>query len=68
MPEDVAVVGVDDIDAAALVRPTLTTVHIPAVQIGRRAGELLLSRLDRTAERAPRRVVVPHLLITRQSA
>lgn len=68
VPDDVAVVGVDDITAAALVDPALTTVHIPAIQIGRCAGELVLSRLDGTAGDEPRRTVVPHLLVTRQSA
>jgi LacI family transcriptional regulator len=48
VPGQLAVVGVDDIEAAALVNPSLTTVRIPAHEIGRVAGELLLGLQTRT--------------------
>ncbi len=68
IPGDVALVGFDDIDAAALVNPALTTVVNPSYETGRSAGELLLSRMqgDYTG---PRRVVVlPCPLVQRESA
>lgn len=46
VPGELAVVGFDDIDAAALVRPALTTVALPAYEIGQRSGELLLARMS----------------------
>jgi LacI family transcriptional regulator len=67
VPADVAVVGVDDIDAAALVTPALTTVRVPAMEIGHAAGQLLLSRLDGATPPARRTVLVAHELITRDS-
>lgn len=67
VPGDVALVGVDDIDAAQLVRPALTTIRIPAEEIGRAAGELLLHRID-DPDGAVRQVLVGHSLIVRQSA
>jgi DNA-binding LacI/PurR family transcriptional regulator len=67
VPGDLAVVGVDDIDAAGLVAPALTTVRIPAGDIGRVAGELLLSRMEPEARRAPRTILVGHELIVRDS-
>lgn len=68
VPEDIAVVGVDDIDAAALVRPALTTVRVPAEEIGRAAGDLLQRRLDDSAQAPHRHVLVGHRLIERASA
>jgi LacI family transcriptional regulator len=66
IPQDVALVGYDDIDAAALVTPRLTTVLNPAQQVGETAGHLLIERMH--GYRGPRRrVVIPHRLITRES-
>jgi LacI family transcriptional regulator len=67
VPEDVAVIGVDDIDAAGLIRPALSTVRIPAQEIGLVAGELVLARID-GADGPQRQVLVPHNLVIRESA
>jgi DNA-binding LacI/PurR family transcriptional regulator len=67
VPEDVAVLGVDDIEAASLVSPSLTTVRVPAQEIGRVAGEQLLARMANPAA-AARRVLVQHHLVVRASA
>ena len=67
VPTDLAIVGVDDIDAARLVRPALTTIRVPAQEIGRAAGDLLLHRLS-DPDGARRHVLVRHSLITRHSA
>ncbi|GEK20342.1 LacI family transcriptional regulator [Cellulomonas xylanilytica] len=42
VPEDVSVVGYDDIPAATLVSPTLTTVTVPLARLGRAAVDLLI--------------------------
>lgn len=68
VPRDVAIIGVDDIDAAALVRPALTTVRIPAEEIGRAAGELLLHRIAEGMTTTHRHVLVQHTLRVRESA
>lgn len=67
VPGDLAVVGVDDIDAAQLVRPALSTVQVPAEEIGRAAGDLLLHRIG-DPDGAHRHVLVGHQLVIRQSA
>lgn len=46
IPDDVSVVGFDDIDLARMLEPELTTVAVPAERIGRRATALLLDLLD----------------------
>ena len=45
VPEDVSVVGFDDIFAADFVRPSLTTLGGRALDAGRRAVDLLLARI-----------------------
>jgi LacI family transcriptional regulator len=42
IPDDVALVGFDDVPAARYLAPPLTTVRLPAIELGRRAGEMLL--------------------------
>jgi LacI family transcriptional regulator len=68
VPDDVAVVGVDDIDAAGFVRPALSTVRVPAEEIGRAAGELLMHRITAGETESHRHVHVQHTLISRDSA
>ena len=41
-PHDLSVVGFDDVDAAALSTPSLTTVRVPKIQLGACAADLLL--------------------------
>ena len=58
VPDDVALVGYDDIEAAALVTPALTTVPNPAYAIGETSARLLLERMR--GERREARHVVLH--------
>ena len=44
-PDDLSIVGVDDIDLASAMQPGLTTVHAPKEQMGRAAVSLLLDHL-----------------------
>lgn len=57
VPQDIAIVGFDDIEAWAMHRPVLTTVRQPYEGMGRHAANLLLQRLK--APDAP----VRHLLL-----
>jgi LacI family transcriptional regulator len=68
VPESVAIVGFDDIDAASMVQPRLTTVHNSPDDLGRRCGELLLSRMSGQYSGAGRQVVIPAELVVRDSA
>jgi LacI family transcriptional regulator len=67
VPEEVALVGFDDSDWAALLHPRLTLVRQPAYELGRQAAELLFERLQSTDMLAPRTVVLPTELVVRES-
>ncbi|GAB4191994.1 MAG: DNA-binding transcriptional regulator CytR [Phycisphaeraceae bacterium] len=62
IPEDVSVVGFDDIQQMAFVNPSLTTVHLPLYEVGARACELLVQRVrgktDKIAERLATHLVL----------
>lgn len=64
IPGDVSVVGFDDTPVAEDVTPSLTTVHLPLIDMGRKAMELAL----RSSDDAPRRVEVDVRLVERPSA
>ncbi len=65
VPDDVSVVGFDDIPLAAYFDPPLTTVRLPAYELGQAAGRALLERI---ADRAiPDRTLLPTELIVRAS-
>ena len=68
VPDDVAVAGFDDVDAATIVSPALTTVVNPSYDTGVAAGRLLLSRLTQEYVGVGRRVEVPCPLVVRESA
>lgn len=71
IPRDVAIVGFDDVDLAALASPTLTTVHQPVFDLGSTAAELVLaaSRRGRAplASLTPADRVLPTRLVIRES-
>lgn len=67
VPDDVAIVGFDDIPLAALVTPALTTCRTSRYELGTQAMELLLERIDGCTEEC-KEIVLPTELIVRNSA
>jgi DNA-binding LacI/PurR family transcriptional regulator len=68
VPEDVSVVGFDDMASAALQNPALTTVRQPLQQMGAIAAETLLQRINAGADApCPEAIVVDPRLIVRAS-
>lgn len=66
LPEDLSVVGFDDIPQAVHVHPSLTTVRQPLEQMGRIAAETLLQLIN-DPHFVVERIVLPTELIIRQS-
>ena len=50
VPEDIALVGYDDFGVSRLTTPALTTVSVPAVEVGRRAATRLLDLIEGTPQ------------------
>lgn len=67
VPEDIAVAGFDDITSARYANPPLTTVRVPVYELGRRAGDRLVQRIQSGASASPETFKVSHELIVRES-
>jgi len=68
VPDDLAVVGFDDIELASLVTPSLTTLANPAFTTGREAGRLLTERMAGGHQGPARTVTLPSPLVIRASS
>ena len=66
VPEDLALVGFDDLSFAAHLSPPLTTVAQPRLDVGLRAGHLLINRIEGQGT-LPRHIELPTSLIVRES-
>ncbi|MCM3747170.1 substrate-binding domain-containing protein [Paenibacillus pasadenensis] len=66
VPRDMSIVGYDDQNLAALLRPRLTTVAQPVLSIARSAVEALLVQLEGKEQSLP--VVLKPELISRESS
>jgi LacI family transcriptional regulator len=67
IPDDISVIGFDNIPQSAVVHPPLTTVQQPLEQMGRVAAQMLLGIL-KDPEREAGRIELPTELIVRESA
>ncbi len=65
-PEDLSVVGFNDMPFADKFAPPLTTVHVPVYELGTRAAQLLLERLQSDAP-PPRTMLLETRLVVRRS-
>lgn len=68
VPEDVAVIGFDDLGVAERTTPPLTTVRNPIGEMAERATRLLLEQIDGRAGSRPMRMIIPPELVRRASA
>ena len=68
VPQDISVIGFDDILVGKYLEPPLTTVHLPAVDLGRHAGEMILRIIQGQALDAMSVRLPTHLVIRRSTA
>lgn len=68
VPEDVALVSFDDLPPTLLTTPFFTVSAQPAYEMGKRATQLLLARLTKSATEPCQEIVLPTELIVRQSS
>ncbi|RFU87053.1 LacI family transcriptional regulator [Streptomyces triticagri] len=64
IPQDLSITGFDDLTLATALEPELTTIHLPAEQVGERGMQALLALLD---GRTPRTDPLPTTLVVRDS-
>jgi LacI family transcriptional regulator len=67
VPEDVALVGLDDLPAEMVTFPFLTVAAQPAEEMGRRAVELLVRRI-KEPDAEPEEILLPTELTVRRSS
>ncbi|MGC8971985.1 MAG: LacI family DNA-binding transcriptional regulator [bacterium] len=68
IPEEIGIVGFDDLEWAPLIDPPLTTISQPIYTIGSTAAQLLLRRLGRTVKLRKEVVILKPKLIIRESS
>lgn len=66
IPEDLSLIGYDDIEIAKFMTPALTTIHQPKHRLGQRAVEALIKRLS-DLNRQPQLITLEPTLIERKS-
>lgn len=66
VPQDIAVVSIDDLPSAVQTQPKLTTMHHPIEEKGAYAAETLVNLIE-GQEIAPRQIVLPTWLVIRET-
>ncbi|TCL61873.1 LacI family transcriptional regulator [Hydrogenispora ethanolica] len=66
IPEDLSLVGIDDIEMAAYVTPALTTIRVPKEELGKFAAKILIDRIE-GGHTLPVRLDIPFELVVRES-
>lgn len=67
IPEDVAVIGFDDMPFSANVEPPLTTIRQPIQRTGRIAAQTLIDMVQHPEDQLARRILLPTELVIRKS-
>src|ERR1700730_1135252 len=68
VPEDVSVVGFDDIQTAVHHNPSLTTVRQPLQEMGETAARILLNRIEDRESYVPEIEIAPELVVRNSTA
>jgi DNA-binding LacI/PurR family transcriptional regulator len=68
VPDDISVVGFDDISLASFSIPPLTTVRQPLLKMGRIAAQTLLDRIEERTQYVPEIAIEPELIVRKSTA
>jgi LacI family transcriptional regulator len=66
-PEDISVIGFDDISIASFSIPPLTTVRQPLLKMGGMAAQILLDRIEERGVFTEEVAIVPELIVRRST-
>ncbi|HEX7733586.1 MAG TPA: substrate-binding domain-containing protein [Ktedonobacteraceae bacterium] len=67
IPNDIALIGYDDVEFASMLSPGLTSIRQPKYQLGRAAADLLLQEISEAEKHQHTRIVYKPELIVRNS-
>jgi DNA-binding LacI/PurR family transcriptional regulator len=62
VPEDVSVIGFDNIPLAVIVKPELTTISQPLLRMGQIAAKTIIEQIEKTAQYKPEIMIEPELI------
>ncbi len=68
VPEELAVISLNDLGVAEKLLPPVTALHIAPDELGRKAAQVLIDRLDNGAMPPQRDIVIPPRLLVRASS
>ncbi len=63
IPEDIAIIGFDNIPLAAMYEPSLSTVALPITRMGEEAVKIMLSRIDKPALKNKQMILKTDLIV-----
>ncbi|MGB4640586.1 MAG: substrate-binding domain-containing protein, partial [Caldicoprobacterales bacterium] len=66
VPEDVKIIGYDDINIASLMMPSITTINQPIDEMGELAVELIIKQIE--GKKVPTKNIFPVTLVKRETA
>lgn len=66
IPEDISIIGVDDIETDQYLTPMLTSIHIPLDELGKCAARILIDRL-KGGHKLPIKTILPFYIAKRDS-
>jgi DNA-binding LacI/PurR family transcriptional regulator len=66
VPEDISVIGFDNIELSSMTNPPLTTIEQPGIQMGYQSCELLIEKIN-NPKTAKKRIIMDTELIVRES-
>lgn len=67
VPEEVKVIGFDNISFGQYSYPTLTTIHQDKIRLGEVASDILLKMIENKEKPAPQKIVLPVTLVKRHT-
>lgn len=67
VPEDISVVGFDDVPMSSYVAPRLTTVRQPVYEMGQAAARMAIEMLEQNGPGEPNHLILDHELVVRES-
>lgn len=67
IPEDISVMGNDDMPFSSIYNPSLSTIRYPTAEMAEKASNLLLKRIGKPDYKKTKKIVIPTELIIRES-